>query len=192
MGLYVIDHPNDILSEANQIRILLLFVPKKIKIMSVNKRRLIKVIAYSVLVIVLVATGVGYYLFNLPKRDVQSSNTDYNLSASDLVKEYIANSREANKKYLKGDGDSKILSVTGKVYSISLDLNNQKVVLLKDSSEKAGVSCTFIEATNGHTVNLRTGENIEIKGVIRSGAGYDKDLDLYEDVIMEKCDIINH
>jgi hypothetical protein len=160
--------------------------------MSIGKRKWIKLIVYTLLAIALVGAGVGYYLFNMPKRDVQSSNTDYSLSSSEIVKEYLANSNEANKKYLKGDGDSKILSIKGKVYSISLDLNNQKVVLLKDSSEKAGVSCTFTEATNGHIANLRTGNNIEVKGVIRSGAGFDKDLDLYEDVIMEKCDIINH
>ncbi len=33
---------------------------------------------------------------------------------------------------------------------------------------------------------------IKVKGVIRSGANYDADLEMYEHVIMEKCDLITN
>jgi hypothetical protein len=39
---------------------------------------------------------------------------------------------------------------------------------------------------------LKIGTKVSIKGVIRSGAGYDEDLDMYEDVILEKCDLIRN
>ncbi len=129
-------------------------------------------------------------MFNMPQRDVQSAKTDFSLSSSEIVNQYLADANIANEKYLQEEGDSKILAVTGKVFAISEDLNNQKVILLKDSSEKAGVSCTFTKETNKNAENLQIGETITIKGVIRSGAGFDEDLDLYEDVIMEKCDVI--
>jgi hypothetical protein len=45
-------------------------------------------------------------------------------------------------------------------------------------------------ATNSNAERVLEGEVITVKGVIRSGAGYDPDLDLYEDVIMEKCNVI--
>jgi len=37
---------------------------------------------------------------------------------------------------------------------------------------------------------LKIGDYIKIKGVIRSGAEIDEDLELYEDVIIEKSDIV--
>lgn len=155
------------------------------------KRKIKKIVLISVLVGVSVTSGVVYYLFNMPHRDVQSEQTDYRLSASDLVNEYLTNAVSSNKKYLSGEGESKILAVTGVIQSVSTDQNNQVVVLLKDSMVKAGVSCTFTEATNQNAASLTPGQTVTIKGVIRSGAGYDEDLQFYEDVIMEKCDLIN-
>jgi RecG-like helicase len=98
--------------------------------------------------------------------------------------------RAANDKYLQEEGDSKIIAVTGIVASIIEDMNQQKVVLLKSNKDKAGVSCSFMASTNFHAEELSSGDEVTIKGVIRSGAGYDEDLELYEDVIMEKCDVL--
>lgn len=42
------------------------------------------------------------------------------------------------------------------------------------------------------TSNLKTGDKITIKGVIRSGASFDSDLDMYENVIIEKSDIVSN
>lgn len=149
-----------------------------------------KRILYTGILGVIIAASIVYYLFNMPQRDVQSSTTDFTLAASEIVKEYLTDADEANKKYLQEDGDSKILAVTGEISSISTDQNNQKVILLKSSTDKAGVSCTFTESTNANANDLKIGQTITVKGVIRSGAGFDEDLELYEDVIMEKCDLI--
>ncbi|MBD1262634.1 hypothetical protein HZY62_18705 [Maribacter polysiphoniae] len=155
------------------------------------KKKKIKIIV-GVLVLLLVGvSGVVYYLFNMPHRNIQEAKTDYSISSSEIVKEYLVDATIANEKYLEEEGDSKILAVTGKICTISEDQNNQKVILLKDTSDKAGVSCTFTEATNGSTKELTIGQTVTIKGVIRSGAGFDADLDMYEDVIMEKCDVVN-
>jgi len=155
------------------------------------KKSFKKTIVIVVIIGVVVASAIAFYLFNMPKRDVQATKTDFSLAASTIVNEYLKNADSANEKYLQEDGDSKILAVEGKLFSITEDLNHQKVILLKDSSDKAGVSCTFTAETNAHTSSLLPGQTVTIKGVIRSGAGYDEDLDLYENVIMEKCDIIN-
>ena len=150
-----------------------------------------KRILYIGLLGVVVGLSIVYYLFNMPQRDVQSSATDFTLSTSEIVKEYLTDADKANKKYLQEDGDSKILAVTGEVSAISTDQNNQKVIVLKSATDKAGVSCTFKQATNASAKDVKIGQTITVKGVIRSGAGFDEDLELYEDVIMEKCDIIN-
>jgi hypothetical protein len=36
----------------------------------------------------------------------------------------------------------------------------------------------------------KIGETITVKGVIRSGASFDEDLELYENVILEKSDVV--
>lgn len=155
------------------------------------KKKTLKVFGIITLIGIVIAAGIAFYMFNMPHRDVQSTKTDYSLTSTQLVNEYLSNADTANEKYLQEEGDSKILAVTGTIMSISEDQNNQKVILLREKTGKAGVSCTFTEKTNNHTKSLQIGQTVTIKGVIRSGAGYDEDLDMYEDVIMEKCDLIN-
>jgi len=140
----------------------------------------------------IIGVGIIFYVFNQPHRNIQAIASDYQMKASTLVEEYFTDAILANEKYLQDEGESKIIAVTGTVASITKDLDQQQVVLLKDKNEKAGVSCTFTSETNINTKNLKIGETVTIKGVIRSGAGYDEDLELYEDVILEKCDIVNN
>lgn len=139
----------------------------------------------------LIGGGVVLYLFNMPHRDVQSAKTDFEITAASLVQEYLTNPESANEKYLDTEGESKILEVTGQVASIDIDFNNQVVVLLKSSSQETGVSCTFLSTVGPIDKKLAIGQNIKVKGVIRSGASYDPDLGFFEPVIMEKCDIIS-
>lgn len=156
------------------------------------KRKIIKwglIILFSGLVI---GCGIIYYLFNMPHRDVQSTAIDYRIETTTLVEEYLADAQAANKKYLQAEGDSKILAVTGIVESITEDMKLQKVVLLKGANDKAGVRCTFMNTTNANAVGLKKGDLVTIKGVIRSGASYDTDLEMYENVIMENCDVIKN
>ena len=138
---------------------------------------------------ILIAGSVGYYMLNMPHRDVQATSVDFKLSAKEIVVEYLNNSAKANEKYLDEEGESKVLVITGKITSITTDFNDQKVILLKDPSEKAGVNCTFLPEVN---IRLNEGDIISIKGVIRSGASYDEDLEMYENVILEKCSIVNN
>ena len=130
------------------------------------------------------------YLLNMPQRDVQKTEANFNLNASALVTEYLNNEMEANAKYLAADGDSKILMVSGIIAKISEDYKGQKMVLLQSQEDKAGVSCTFTLETGAHLSASKLGDRVSIKGVIRSGATYDEDLEMYEHVILEKSDLI--
>ena len=157
-----------------------------------TKKRVIKFIVIVALSVVVIGAAIGLYLFNKPHRNVQAAEVDFSITSSALVEEYLTSPEKANEKYLSDEGNSKILAITGKVHSISRDLNDQVVVFLKAEGQKAGVSCTFTKETNANTSALQIGQTITVKGVIRSGAGFDADLDLYEDVIVEKCDIIHN
>ncbi len=155
-----------------------------------KKKKVLKVIAILGVAGLLIGGGIGLYMFNMPHRDVQAADADYTLSTSEIVSEYLADKDAANKKYLAADGDSKILEITGVVSKISEDFNGQKVVLLAGAQAKAGVSATFTSETNSSLSNVQVDQTITIKGVIRSGASYDEDLEMYEHVLIEKSDIV--
>ncbi|TCL64574.1 putative nucleic acid binding protein [Mariniflexile fucanivorans] len=140
---------------------------------------------------VLIAAGIALYMFNKPARDVQATETDFSYRASAIVNEYLTDAKAANAKYLDEEGNSKVLEITGIVSDISEDFNNHKVILLKNATDKAGVSATFTVETNAHTNTVKLGDEITIKGVIRSGAAFDSDLEMYENVIIDKCDIVS-
>ncbi len=155
-----------------------------------KKKKVLKIIAILGVAGLVIGGGIGLYLFNKPHRDVQSANTDYTLTVSEIVSEYLADKDAANKKYLAADGDSKILEITGVVSKISEDFNGRKVVLLKGEQVKTGVSATFTSETNSSLDDVQLDQKITIKGVIRSGASYDEDLEMYERVIIEKSNIV--
>jgi len=150
----------------------------------------IKIMGLVLLGVLIVGLAIVLYLFNMPHRNVVGSNADFYLTTSTIVHEYLENPTAANAKYLNEEGESKILAVTGTVQSIDEDMNQQKVILLMEANDKAGVSCTFTQSTNKNVDNIEEGQQITVKGVIRSGASYDADMELYEDVILEKCDIL--
>lgn len=156
--------------------------------MRINKS--IKISFIAIGLGVLLAAGIVFYMFNQPKRDVQASKTDYRYKASEIVNEYLTDASKANEKYLDEEGESKILEISGEVAAISEDFNKLKIVLLQSKSDKAGVSCTFTQESDDEVNLLKLGDQISIKGVIRSGANYDIDLELYENLILSNCKII--
>ena len=158
--------------------------------MTPKKKKIFKIVAILMMAGLLIGTAIVLYMFNMPQRNIQKSNTDFSLTTSQLVTEYLSNAKAANGKYLAEDGNSKILEITGTVAIKSENFNGQKVVLLKEGGDKAGVSCTFLTETGINAANLKIGKTTTIKGIIRSGTAYDEDLELYEHIILDKCNVI--
>ena len=158
--------------------------------MTPKKKKILKIGAILLIAGLLIGGGTIFYMFNMPHRNVQSASSDFKLTASQLVAEYLDDRTKANEKYLADDGDSKILEITGIVKKFSGDFSGQKVVLLQGESDKAGVSCSFTKETSKNVSSIQIGKTVSIKGVIRSGATYDEDLEMYENVILEKVDLV--
>ena len=151
------------------------------------KSKIIKI----VLAFVLIAIGVVAYLWFMPHRNVQSVDAYKTIDATELVNEFLVNKEKANTTYLDSEeGESKVLIVTGTVSKISKDQLGQYVLLLKKDADKMGVSCTFTLESNSQVAGIKIGDTVKVKGVIRSGAEYDEDLDLIENVIIEKSALI--
>jgi len=156
-----------------------------------KKKKIIRIAVILAIAGALIGGGTAIYMFNMPHRDVLGSEADFTMSNSAIVSEYLANKQDADNKYLSEDGNSKILEITGTVSKIFENFNAEKVLLLKEVSDKAGVSATFTGETNHKVQDLKPGSRVTVKGVIRSGASYDEDLGLYEHVILEKSDIVS-
>ncbi len=159
--------------------------------MKPKKKKILIIVAILALVGVLAGGGIGLYMFNMPHLDVQNSEANYSLTTTELVDEYLSNALTANEKYLSEDGNSKILEITGTVAKISENYDGQKVVLLKEETDMAGVRCVFLDETSVNASDLKVGEKTTIKGIIISGAAYDEDLELFEHVILDKSDVIH-
>ncbi len=145
----------------------------------------------SILLIgIFIAVAIALYMFNKPARNVQATTTDFSYNASEIVNEYLTDANKANEKYLDENGNSKVLEITGTVATITEDFKANKVILLKEENDKAGVSATFTPETNSNASKVKVGDKVTIKGVIQSGATYDSDLGMYENVIIDKSDII--
>lgn len=164
----------------------------ELKKSTMRRKKILKITAIIALTGLLIGGGVGLYMFNMPHRNVQTEKADFSLTSSQIVSEYLSNKDAANKKYLAADGDSKILEITGIIARISEDFNGNKVVLLKGDKDKAGVSATFTSRSNNAIMKKLVGETSTVKGVIRSGAAYDEDLGLFENVILEKSSIVKN
>lgn len=156
-----------------------------------KRKTIIKTSLILMAIGIVTAIGIIFYMFNMPHRNVQASKTDYVLKSSQIISEYLSDPMSANDKYLDESGESKILEISGQVASITEDFNQQKVVLLKSEDNTAGISCTFTHETNASLKGIHPGQFIVIKGVIRAGAAYDDDLQMYENVIMEKCNLVS-
>lgn len=144
----------------------------------------------AVLIVLFIIGGIyAYSLYHTPHSDVQAAEADFEIGAGQLVEEYLQDAQQADQKYLPAGKEGQVLVVSGNVYAIDTDMKRQKVVLLKEEGDQAGVSCTFTESTNANAEKIKVGEQVAIKGVMRSGAGYDDMMELYEDVILEKCDL---
>lgn len=140
--------------------------------------------------LLLLAVGLGtvIYLFNMPKRNVAESDADFKIEASALVQEYLKDAKAANAKYLKEDGVSDILEVSGTLAKVEEDYNNQLVLLIQEAGDPTGVSVTL--QVGEKPADLKIGQILRLKGVVRSGANYDEDLGFYEPVVIEDATVI--
>lgn len=153
-----------------------------------KKRR--KIILLTLLAGAILGGAYVFYLWNMPHIDVQGQKADVTIDVTSIVNEYLQDEKKADEKYLSAEGDSKIFVVKGVVKSKGMDMNNQITVQLQGANDKAGVKCVFMAETNKDAEVLQVGQTTSIKGIIRSGAKYDSDLELYENVLLEKCDVV--
>ena len=138
----------------------------------------------------LVGGGIFLYQWNKPHRDVQATDVDFEISATDFVTEYLTDAKAANDKYLAEDGDSRVILVEGKVIEVDETISGNRIVILGSDNPNLGIKCTFLPNDHSQEVPIEVGTVVKIKGVVRAGPSYDEDLDLKEHGSLGDCALV--
>ena len=132
---------------------------------------------YYVLIIIFVVIVAGIitweWVFREQEKSVGSRKANYEFASEKLVNEFEKDENSANKLYL-----NKVIEVSGNIDSFS---ENEKeiTVLLKNSGEQSGVSCSFDKSVT-LTSTFKKGDAIKVKGICN---GY------LIDVVLNRCTI---
>jgi hypothetical protein len=133
-----------------------------------------KIILIALVVAVVIAGAVYFYVFHKPARTAASEDAKYALSATELVSAFEANENTANAKYL-----NQIVKVSGSVASIAQSKDEISVSLQGDGM--GGVTCSFGKESLD-TTKVKAGDKVFIKGIC---SGY------LMDVVLNKCDLVS-
>ena len=127
--------------------------------------------------IVLIGVITGYMMWNKPHLDVKAAEAA-KVTAIDLYKTFTTDSAGAKLKYL-----NKVVAVAGEVKQVSLNQQNQQIILLKTHDPDASVNCTMEENRN----NIKAGDTIVVKGICSGYINGDIGMGLPGDVFLIRC-----
>lgn len=128
---------------------------------------------YSILGFILIAAGIGYYLWNKPHRDVKHAR-GIAVSAAELYLTFSTDSSGAKNTYT-----GNVVEVKGEVTKVSVNQQGQQVILLKTATPDASVNCTMEEQAT-----VAAGAQVTIKGICSGYIAGDPDMDLPGDVFI--------
>jgi major membrane immunogen (membrane-anchored lipoprotein) len=143
--------------------------------------------AIAGLCFILLGAGIGLDIWFQPHRDVKSAPVFVEFGVDDFTSEFIDHPLEAKEKYLADDGDSKIVTMSGKIAAIETNLKGETVIELRGKREEAGVRFTLMEDQKEQAAKLVIGDSAKITGVVSAGAVYDEDFGRYLNAILEQA-----
>jgi hypothetical protein len=139
-----------------------------------------KIILLVVLILILIAGGIGIYIWNKPKTTAKDVEPTFIITADSLASAFMKNDSIASKKYVN---DKVALEISGVIDSIFINEGNEHVIILKTNQE-APVACYFIpnQADNGNPSSFTKNTEVYVKGFCGGLNG-----DLFPEVQMTKC-----
>lgn len=131
------------------------------------KKKTLKIVALSGLLILVLALITGYRMYHQPQRSV-ANETAVAMNAGQLAAEYEQDEVVANKKYL-----GNAVQVSGTVSEVAVNQQNKPVIVLAGTA-MSGVQCSLLNEAAG----IKKGDAVIIKGFC---SGY------LTDVVMDRC-----
>jgi|694.fasta_scaffold57400_7 hypothetical protein len=139
-----------------------------------------KIIIISILAIIAIGGGVGYYLWNKPKTNAADVKPTYVLSANELAAAFIADENAANGKYVK---DSVAFEMTGIVDTVYTNDGGEDILVFQTNTE-AKVACSFNAGQDsGNPHQYKKGDTAKLKG-------YCGGIDMFLEVQMRACAVV--
>jgi tRNA_anti-like len=140
--------------------------------MTVLKKKILKWVLLSIVVIGTTGGIVAYKMWTKPHRNVEEIKA-ITVVATKLATDYENNEPEANSDYL-----DKVLEVTGVINEISKNQKGETVITLKGTG-MGGIICTLEGATPAET---KPGATVVLRGIC---TGY------LTDVVLVRCVVEN-
>lgn len=136
-----------------------------------------KIVAGAVLIITLLATGMGLYLWNKPHTNVAGAEA-IKTEAIPLYQSFTSDSVNAKKQFLQ-----QVVEVKGVTSKISTNQQNQQVVLVKTATDGASINCTMEKADS----EIKAGDSVVLKGICEGLGQGDADLGIPGDLYLVRC-----
>ncbi len=125
----------------------------------------------------IVSLGIGYYMYNMPAKNLSKVKPDVIISADELMSLFEENEETANGSFL-----GKVIEVSGKVSDVTISDDGSMEIILESQSLMGGVSCSFeAEDAMAYLSMLERVQNAVIKGEC---TGY------LADVILKRCVVV--
>jgi len=115
-------------------------------------------IIVSVVLLLMVVSGVFLYQYNRPTRNVADEKS-VPVTADQLFQQFSTNEQAANKLYL-----NKVLEVRGYIAEIKHTEQGKDVIFLKSGDPMFGVSCS-LENNTTNQASLKPGDSATVKGI---------------------------
>ncbi len=133
-----------------------------------NTDHMRKIILF-LLVLGMIAAGVGYYMYNKPVASLENKKPDVEVSAAKLITDYEADEKVANEMYL-----GKVVEVTGKVAAVAVEEGKTKVQI-ETGNPMSMIICELEDGSEAGSI--KAGEELKIKGMC---SGYLSDVILVQ------------
>lgn len=115
-----------------------------------------KNIVIAVVIIGLIAAGVGYWQYNKPHRDASTEKVAHALTANELFNAFDTDEQSAMDKYA-----NQLIEVTGTIREVVAGTETNTMLVLESEHPIFGIKCMFQEPIKNE---LNSGQQITVKG----------------------------
>lgn len=129
-----------------------------------------------VLVLIIISLFFIINLYNKPFIDIKKSNPKLEVTAQEILDDYLADEYSANEKYVDN-----LIQIKGEIADISFD-KGISIITLKDTNGFSSIICHMLPETNLNVLKHKKGNQVMIKGIC---TGY------LIDIMMVRCILTN-
>lgn len=116
----------------------------------------VKNIVITVVVLGLIAAGVGYWQYNKPHRDASTEKVAHSLTANELFNAFDTDEQAAMEKYA-----NQLIEVSGTIREVVAKTEKNAMLVLESEHPIFGIKCMFQERIENE---LSSGQLVTVKG----------------------------